>query len=113
MPGPFKDGLQMATVSECRYRWLRVPATTDTDAPVVKAAGAFFFVTIPIACLEASLYDRCCEGLRTPAPVCAAPPSWGRHPQTFTKADFVGMSASGGYCCKSLFWVTIEISWDR
>ncbi len=24
-------------------------------------------------------------GLRTPAPVCAAPPSWGRHPQTFTK----------------------------
>jgi hypothetical protein len=36
---------------------LRVPATSDTDAPVVKAAGAFFFVTIPIACLEASLYD--------------------------------------------------------
>src|SRR5258708_21139742 len=26
-------------------------------------------------------------GLRTPAPVCAAPPSWGRHPQTFTQAD--------------------------
>src|SRR5882672_7333535 len=26
-------------------------------------------------------------GLRTPAPVCAAPPSWGRHPQTFTGAD--------------------------
>jgi hypothetical protein len=26
-------------------------------------------------------------GLRTPAPVCAAPPSWGRHPQTFTNAD--------------------------
>src|SRR6266446_6888915 len=26
-------------------------------------------------------------GLRTPAPVCAAPPSWGRHPQTFTKAS--------------------------
>jgi len=25
-------------------------------------------------------------GLRTPAPVCAAPPSWGRHPQTFTQA---------------------------
>jgi hypothetical protein len=25
-------------------------------------------------------------GLRTPAPVCAAPPSWGRHPQTFTIA---------------------------
>ena len=24
-------------------------------------------------------------GSRTPAPVCAAPPSWGRHPQTFTK----------------------------
>ena len=23
-------------------------------------------------------------GLRTPAPLCAAPPSWGRHPQTFT-----------------------------
>src|SRR5260370_4248201 len=58
MPGPFKDGLQMATISECRYRWLRVPATTDTDAPVVKAAGAFFLVTIPIACLEALLYDR-------------------------------------------------------
>src|SRR5258708_463097 len=26
-------------------------------------------------------------GLRTPAPVSAAPPSWGRHPQTFTRAD--------------------------
>ena len=26
-------------------------------------------------------------GLRTPAPVCAAPPSWGRHPQTFTIAE--------------------------
>src|SRR5271168_2106775 len=26
-------------------------------------------------------------GLRTPAPVCAAPPSWGRHPQTFTTAE--------------------------
>src|SRR6266705_5120666 len=25
-------------------------------------------------------------GLRTPAPVRAAPPSWGRHPQTFTIA---------------------------
>src|SRR5258707_6711433 len=23
-------------------------------------------------------------GLRTPAPLCAAPPSWGRHPKTFT-----------------------------
>jgi hypothetical protein len=28
-----------------------------------------------------------CEGLRTPAPVCAAPPSWGRHPQTFTNPE--------------------------
>jgi hypothetical protein len=28
-------------------------------------------------------------GLRTPAPVCAAPPSWGRHPQTFTSADVI------------------------
>jgi hypothetical protein len=27
------------------------------------------------------------EGLRTPAPVRAAPPSWGRHPQTFTTTD--------------------------
>src|ERR1700675_1556393 len=26
-------------------------------------------------------------GLRTPAPVRAAPPSWGRHPQTFTNPD--------------------------
>ena len=26
-------------------------------------------------------------GLRTPAPVCAAPPSWGRHPQTFTTPE--------------------------
>jgi hypothetical protein len=25
--------------------------------------------------------------LRTPTPVCAAPPSWGRHPQTFTLPD--------------------------
>jgi len=28
-----------------------------------------------------------CEGFRTPAPVRAAPPSWGRHPQTFTNPD--------------------------
>jgi len=26
-------------------------------------------------------------GLRTPAPVCAAPHSWGRHPQTFTNPE--------------------------
>src|SRR5258708_3463073 len=26
-------------------------------------------------------------GLRTPAPLCAAPPSWGRHPKTFTTGD--------------------------
>src|SRR5882757_2083001 len=26
-------------------------------------------------------------GLRTPAPVRAAPPSWGRHPQTFTTPE--------------------------
>jgi hypothetical protein len=25
--------------------------------------------------------------LRTPAQVCAAPPTWGRHPQTFTTGD--------------------------
>src|SRR5216684_4868758 len=29
-------------------------------------------------------------GLRTPAPVCAAPPSWGRHPQTFTNSEVGG-----------------------
>lgn len=28
-------------------------------------------------------------GLRTPAPVCAAPPSRGRHPQTFTLPDML------------------------
>ena len=26
-------------------------------------------------------------GFRTPAPTCAAPPSWGRHPKPFTEAD--------------------------
>jgi hypothetical protein len=57
-PSETVESPQMITISECRYRWLRLPATTDTDAPVVKAAGAFFFVTIPIACLEASLYER-------------------------------------------------------
>ena len=30
-------------------------------------------------------------GFRTPAPVRAAPPSWGRHPQTFTEPDFADM----------------------
>src|SRR3984893_3863714 len=30
-------------------------------------------------------------GLRTPAPVCAAPPSWGRHPQTFTKTEVAAL----------------------
>jgi hypothetical protein len=34
------------------------------------------------------------EGLRTPAPVCAAPPSWGRHPKTFTKGDLIHTTAS-------------------
>src|SRR5258707_15484361 len=34
-------------------------------------------------------------GLRTPAPVCAAPPAWGRHPQTFTVADFPHRLALG------------------
>jgi hypothetical protein len=29
-------------------------------------------------------------------PVCAAPPSWGRHPQTFTKADLKPVSAARG-----------------
>src|SRR5436190_15801646 len=42
-------------------------------------------------------------GLRTPAPVCAAPPSWGRHPQTFTTADiqWVGLSRlfAGHFTC--------------
>jgi hypothetical protein len=26
-------------------------------------------------------------GFRTPAPVCAATPSWGRHPKPFTEAE--------------------------
>ena len=30
-------------------------------------------------------------GLRTPAPVCAAPPSWGRHPKTFTSTDLTAL----------------------
>ena len=33
-------------------------------------------------------------GLRTPAPVRAAPPSWGRHPKTFTLADMRRASVS-------------------
>src|ERR1700720_4412570 len=35
----------------------------------------------------------CLGGLRTPAPVCAAPPSWGRHPKTFTKDDIGRLEA--------------------
>ncbi len=31
------------------------------------------------------------SGLRTPAPVRAAPPSWGRHPQTFTKTEVAAL----------------------
>jgi hypothetical protein len=53
---PTNPSVQVAA-SKSNLRWLHVLATTDTDAPVVKAAGAFF-VTIPIACLEAALYDR-------------------------------------------------------
>jgi len=34
-------------------------------------------------------------GLRTSAPVRAAPPSWGRHPKTFTEAAVRQMSALG------------------
>src|ERR1700676_2302056 len=33
-------------------------------------------------------------GLRTPAPVCAAPPSWGRHPQTFTLTEVRALAKS-------------------
>ena len=33
-------------------------------------------------------------GLRTPAPVRAAPPSWVRHPKTFTRTDIGGKD-----CC--------------
>jgi hypothetical protein len=45
-----------------------------------------------ILALAAEVIFRVCEGLRTPAPVCAAPPSWGRHPQTFTQEDLPQMS---------------------
>jgi hypothetical protein len=38
-----------------------------------------------------------CEGLRTPAPVRAAPPSWGRHPKTFTQGDIVQPELRGGF----------------
>src|SRR6266550_5676635 len=34
-------------------------------------------------------------GLRTPAPECAAPPSWGRHPQTFTLAEIWAAGLNG------------------
>jgi KUP system potassium uptake protein len=33
--------------------------------------------------------------LRTPAQVCAAPPSWGRHPQTFKTLQTAGLSRQG------------------
>src|SRR6266567_5991713 len=33
-------------------------------------------------------------GLRTPALVHAAPPSWGRHPQTFTHPDMISHGGS-------------------
>lgn len=39
-------------------------------------------------------------GLRTPAPVRAAPPSWGRHPQTFTKSE---VETSGCQVCFTSF----------
>src|SRR6202022_2656693 len=44
-------------------------------------------------------------GLRTPAPVRAAPPSWDRHPQTFTLPEVRGRPAlvrfplHRGHCC--------------
>ena len=40
-------------------------------------------------------------GLRTPAPVRAAPPSWGRHPQTFTSTD-IGQPLDGAPCMASI-----------
>jgi hypothetical protein len=39
--------------------------------------------------LVARLRSISIGGLRTPAPVRAAPPSWGRHPQTFTIPEVV------------------------
>src|SRR3984893_550347 len=33
-------------------------------------------------------------GLRTPAPECAAPPPWGRHPKTFTTTEVATLPRS-------------------
>ena len=46
-------------------------------------------------------------GLRTPAPVRAAPPSWGRHPQTFTAADIGRVRA---YAAKELNTYSMTLS---
>ncbi len=43
-----------------------------------------------------------------PAPVCAAPPSWGRHPQTFTQTDYLAFRQIK-LCGKNLS-VQIELS---
>jgi hypothetical protein len=43
-------------------------------------------------------YFAFCEGLRTPAPACAAPPSPGRHPQTFTIGDTARTQGANRIC---------------
>jgi hypothetical protein len=44
-------------------------------------------------------------GLRTPAPVCAAPPSWGRHPQTFTNSEVGALGRDGKRWIVGSIWV--------
>ena len=48
-----------ATSSECLYRWLRTPATTDTNKPAASAAGFVFLTVFPMAW-------RSVHGRRTP-----------------------------------------------
>jgi hypothetical protein len=59
--------------------------TRDTQIPIAHAALS----SCPPAVSSLG-------GLRTPAPVRAAPPSWGQHPKTFTRADMALVRPSAG-----------------
>src|SRR6202171_4473682 len=60
---------------------LQIEITRDTQSSIAHAAPSD--VSLPAV--------SSIGGLRTPAPVRAAPPSWGRHPQTFTNSEVAAL----------------------
>jgi len=59
---------------------------------LVRVLCSIWFTTVDAIIIRMNQPSRVANQQRknTPAPVCVAPPSWGRHPKTFTKAKLTG-----------------------